>query len=122
MDLITLEYVDVIDNKKKKLQFSKYLISENCSYKSLFVLRVDGESMQPLILNNSLVVADLSQKEFKENDIFIISKDGKFWIKKAVEDDCKKRFVSINKKFSHLCYSFDEVRIIAKVVLTFTKF
>lgn len=121
MDLITLEYMDILDNRTKKLQFSKYLIDENCDQNSLFVLRVDGESMQPVILNKSLVVADLSKKEFEHESIFIISKDGEFWIKKALNNKNVKKFVSINREFSPLVYSYEDVRIIAKVVLTFTK-
>lgn len=122
MSLITLNYVDVFDeNKEKQIEFSKTLLDSDICLKSLFVLRVDGQSMEPLILDRSLVIADLSQKKFKNESIFIVSVHGKFWVKKAKLCSDKKKFVSLNKKFSHLVYDFDEVRVIAKVLLTFTK-
>lgn len=122
MKLISLEYIDLFDNdKKKKLEFSSNLLDKNTSLNSLFVLRVDGESMEPLVLNRSLVVADLSKKKFHKDNIFIVNIHGKFWIKKAKILGEKKMFVSINENFSHLVYDFSEVKIIARVLLTFSK-
>lgn len=122
METISLNYIDVFDeNKEKKIEFSRCLLDDDISINSLFVLRVDGESMQPLILDKALVIADLSQKSFFEESIYIVSVGGKFWIKKAKIIENKKKFVSINEDFSHLIYEFEEVRVIAKVVLTFTK-
>lgn len=60
MENIVLTYLDVFDeNKQKSLEFSKYLLEDEVNKDSLFVLRVDGESMQPVINHKALVVADL---------------------------------------------------------------
>lgn len=65
MARITLEYVDVLDGKNEKniLEFSTDLLKNPINEQSLFVSRVDGESMQPVIQDRALVVADLSQKK-----------------------------------------------------------
>lgn len=123
MDILTLDYVDVFDeNKSKKLSFSKELLDENIKENSLFVLRVDGKSMQPVINHKALVVADLSQKDIKNEKIYIVYYNNKMWIKKALIKQNKTVFVSINKDYSHLVYEFKDVHVVAKVILTFTKF
>ncbi|RYA22621.1 peptidase [Malaciobacter halophilus] len=122
MDILTLDYVDVFDEKKsKKLSFSKELLDENINESSLFVLRVDGKSMQPVINHKALVVADLSQKDIKNEKIYIVYYNNKMWIKKALIKENKTVFVSINKDYSHLVYDFEDVHVVAKVLLTFTK-
>ncbi|PPK62087.1 S24 family peptidase [Malaciobacter marinus] len=123
MDILTLDYVDVFDeNRSKKLSFSKELLDENIKESSLFVLRVDGKSMQPVINHKALVVADLSQKDIKNEKIYIVYYNNKMWIKKALIKQNKTVFVSINKDYSHLVYEFKDVHVVAKVILTFTKF
>ncbi len=118
MDLITLEYVDI--EEKKSLQFSKDLLKEPYNIKSLFVIKVEGESMQPLITDQSLAVADLSQTKITDNGIYLVYQENKMWIKKANIKDNKREFISINEEFSHLIFQEKEVRVIAKAVLTFT--
>jgi phage repressor protein C with HTH and peptisase S24 domain len=122
MNTIKLEYHQEIDLKivKKELEFSKDLLKQPYALESLFVIQVDGKSMQPHINDKALVVADLSQKEFENNGIFLVYKDDKMWIKKALIIDKKEFFVSINPDFSHLVYKKEESRIVAKAILTFT--
>ena len=122
MNTIKLEYHQEIDLKivKKELEFSKDLLKQPYALESLFVIQVDGKSMQPHINDKALVVADLSQKEFENNGIFLVYKDDKMWIKKALIIDEKGFFVSINPDFSHLVYKKEESRIVAKAILTFT--
>ena len=122
MNTIKLEYHQEIAGKiqKKELEFSKELLQTSYILTSLFVTQVDGKSMQRLIRHKALVVADLSQKEFENNGIFLVYKDDKMWIKKALIIDKKEFFVSINPDFSHLVYKKEESRIVAKAILTFT--
>ena len=122
MNTIKLEYNQEINGKveKKELEFSKDLLKSPYKLESLFVIQVDGKSMQPLINDKALVVADLSFKEFGNDGIFLVYKDNKMWIKKAKTIDNKEYFVSINPDFSHLIYKKEESRIIAKAILTFT--
>ena len=121
MDTIKLEYHQIIDGNavRKELEFQSDLLKLPYSKKSLFVSTVEGRSMQPLIKDRSLVVADLSQKEFEDGAIFLIEKDQNMWIKKASTIEKKDFFVSINPDYSHLVYKKDDCRIIAKVLLHF---
>ncbi len=84
------------------------------------MIQVDGKSMETLINDKALVVADLSKKEFENNKIFLVYKDDRMWIKKAKIIDNKEYFVSINPDFAHLVYEKKDTRIIAKTILTFT--
>lgn len=120
-DIIEIEYNDYINGKyvKKVFELEKNLIKEDYSESSLFVSKVEGESMQPLIKDNAFVIADLSKKEFINEDIFLIFKENKMWIKKAFILSKEELFVSINPKFSHLKYKKEDCRIIAKVLLFF---
>ncbi len=122
MNLIELEYNEIIDNtcEKKKIRFSRELITVPFKQESLFVIKVEGESMQPLINDNALVIADLSQVDIHNNAIYIIYKDDKMWIKQVKVDKGSIEFVSINKEYSHLVYKSEEVRVVARAVLTFT--
>lgn len=122
MNTIKLEYHQEIAGKieKKELVFSKDLLKTPYNINSLFVIQVDGKSMQTLINDKALVVADLSQKEFEDEAIFLVYKDGRMWIKKAKIIDEKEYFISINPDFSHLIYKKEETRVIAKALLTFT--
>lgn len=122
MNIIKLEYHQEIAGKiqKKELEFSKDLLKTPYNITSLFVIQVDGKSMQTLINDKALVVADLSQKEFEDEAIFLVYKDDRMWIKKAKIVDKKEYFVSINPDFSHLVYKKEETKIIAKALLTFT--
>lgn len=124
MPLITLEYVDTLDadNEKKVLNFSTSLLKEPVNKSSLFVIQVDGKSMQPVIKDRTLVVADLSQKELQDGGIYLVYYDNKMWIKQAKEKLSGMTLVSINEEYSHLVYKAEDVRVVAKAVLSFNTF
>lgn len=119
MELIHLEYTDVFDNNaSKKIVFSKYLIKKEFNEKSLFVVLVDGESMQPMINHRAVIVADLSQKELESDGIYLLYYGDKMWVKRYNKQD--ETFISINPLYSHLVYQKDDIYLVAKVLLTFT--
>lgn len=122
MSNIALEYHQMMDDTvvKKELNFSEELLTSPYALASLFVIQVEGRSMQPLIKDKALVVADLSQKTFEEEGIFLVDYDNKMWIKQARMVEGKACFVSINPEFAHLVYEAKDVAVIAKAVLTFT--
>ena len=121
MSLISIEYTDTLDgeNEKKVLEFSQDLLPKGANIASLFVIKVDGESMQPVIKDRTLVVADLSQKEVQDKGIYLVCKDDRMWIKQAKKERDEMTFVSINEAYSHLVYKQTDVRVIAKAVLAF---
>lgn len=122
METISLEYYEKIDDRweTRELIFSSALIQRSYSHASLFVIRVDGQSMEPFIQHNALVVSDLSQKEYENGSIFLVYKDDRMWIKKASVIEGKEYFISLNEGYEHLVYLSSEVRIVAKAILTFT--
>lgn len=124
MSLVILEYVDVLSgkNEKKVLEFSIDLLPEPVNKESLFVVKVDGESMQPMIKDRTLVVADLSQRTVEAHGIYLVYQNNNMWIKQAKQENTGMTFISINKAFSHLVFNEAEVRVVAKVVLSFSTF
>ena len=124
MSLVILEYVDVLGgkNEKKVLEFSMDLLPEPVNKESLFVIKVDGKSMQPVIKDRALVVADLSQRVVEDQGIYLVYQNNSMWIKQAKQENTGMTFVSINKAFSHLVYNEVKVRVVAKVVLSFSTF
>lgn len=124
MALISLEYLEPLNNSVEKhiISFSDNLLKEGVNPASLFVIKVEGESMQPLIPDGSYVVADLSQKNLKHNDIYIVERDNRLWIKQAFVTKEHEKFVSINHDYAHLEYEKESVRVVAKVVLHFHAF
>jgi len=124
MPRIKLDYVDVLggNNEKKVLEFSTDLLPKPVNKTSLFVIKVDGQSMQPVIKDRTLVVADLSQRTLEDESIYLVYQDDKMWIKQAKQEAAGMKFVSINKDFSHLVYDEAEVRVVAKAVLSFNTF
>lgn len=124
MSLISLEYFDVLGGKieKKILNFSEDLLKGPFKKASLFVSTVDGQSMQPVIQDRALVVADLSQTKVEDQGIYLVDYDNKMWIKQAKKEASGMTFVSINKNFSHLVYKAENVRVVAKTILSFSTF
>ena len=117
--MINLEYTDIFDNNKiKELVFSKHLLTSKFNEKSLFTLIVDGKSMQPMINDRAVIVADLSLKELLNDKIYLVYYEEKMWVKKY--DSENKIFFSINPDFSHLVYKKADVHLVAQVLLTFT--
>ncbi|WP_419765833.1 MAG: S24 family peptidase [Arcobacter sp.] len=117
--MIKLEYTDIFNNKKiEKLQFSKNLIKHTYNEKSLFAILVDGKSMEPLISDKAVVVADLSNKTLENDGIYLVYYENKMWIKRYKAEN--KTFFSINPAFSHLTYKKEKTHLVAKVLLTFT--
>ncbi|AXX92017.1 peptidase [Malaciobacter molluscorum LMG 25693] len=121
-NIITLEYTDVFDeNRQKKVTFSQDLIPSKTNVKSLFAILVDGKSMQPKINDKAIVIADLSSKEVEDDSIYIVYYDNKMWVKKAILKQNSFLFISINEDYKHLVYKQEDVYVVAKAILTFTK-
>lgn len=121
--LISLEYKAIEEGEvvDKVVEFSSSLLEGAFNEESLFAVTVEGESMQPLISDRALVIADLSQKELQDSSIYLVYHGDKMWIKQYKENDDKKEFISLNPKFSHLVYPVLECHVVARVMLTFTK-
>lgn len=123
MHIISLTYIDTTQNNQEKtLSFSADLLKESYTESSLFVSKVNGQSMQPTIFHDALVVADLSNKQIQDEKIYLVNYENNMWIKQAQYDDATDSFTfnSINPDYAHLIYDQKAVYVIAKVLLTFT--
>ena len=64
----------------------------NSSYKYTEIIKVFGESMNPLIKDNSLIFIDTSIKDIKDKHIYVVNINGEIFIK----------YIQINKNYYHL--------------------
>ena len=64
----------------------------NTSYKYKEIIKVFGESMNPLIKDNSLIFIDTSIKDIKDKHIYVVNINGEIFIK----------YIQINKNYYHL--------------------
>lgn len=115
--IIKLTYYNISLKKISTLEFSSSRIKEKFKKESLFVLNLEGKSMQPLILDKSLLIVSLDYGEIIDKSLYIIEHEKNLWLKQADISNHKMRFISINKDFSHIIYEKEDIRIIAKVLL-----
>lgn len=118
--MITLKYIN-LQNQELQLSFSKHLLCKNTNEKSLFVMEIQGSSMEPLVLNKSLVILDLSKKELILDSLFLIALNNEVYIKKYIIKNKKEMFVSINESYKDMFFMKKDIRVIAKAVLTFSR-
>ena len=67
-------------------------------------------------------MVNLSQKELEDGGIYLVYYDNRMWIKQAKENLSGMTFISINEAYSHLIYKEEEVRVVAKAILSFNTF
>lgn len=121
-DLITLEYYNQNVKQKEVLRFSPSLLKGKPRLSSLFVIKIEGESMQDLIQDQSLIVASLDVDTLSDACLYLIDYENRLWLKKAKKIKNTFVFISINKKFSHLIFKKEEIRVVAKVLASFASF
>ena len=64
----------------------------NSSYKYTEIIKVFGDSMSPIIKDNSLIFIDTSIKDIKDKHIYVVNINGEIFIK----------YIQINKNYYHL--------------------
>lgn len=81
-----------------------------------FALTVNGDSMEPLIKNGSIIYIH-SQEDVENGTISIVELDGAVTCKKIYKEDNKLKLVSINEKYEPMLIDKGNVRILGKVIL-----
>ena len=81
-----------------------------------FALTVNGDSMEPLINNGSIIYIH-SQEDVENGTISIVEIDGSVTCKKIYKEDNKLKLVSINEKYEPMLIDRGNVRILGKVIL-----
>ena len=121
-NVITLEYYNQSLKQKEVLHFSPSLLKEKPRISSLFVIKLEGESMQDLIQDKSLLVASLDADTLSDGCLYLLDHENTLWLKKAKKIKNTFVFVSINKKFSHLVFKEEDIRVVAKVLASFATY
>jgi len=121
-NLLSLEYYNQSVKKKEVLHFSSSLLKSKPRISSLFALQIEGESMQDLIQDKSLLVASLDIGTLSDGCLYLLDYENKLWVKKAKKINNSFVFISTNEKFSHLLFKEEEIRVVAKVLASFASY
>jgi repressor LexA len=91
----------------------------NSSYKYTEIIKVFGESMNPLIQDNSLIFIDTSIKDVKDKHIYVVNINGEIFIKQIIiKKDCY-HLKSINPNYEDI--KVKDLVVIGKVTGVFNK-
>ena len=81
-----------------------------------FALVVNGDSMEPLIANKSIVYIH-KQEDVENGTIAVVEIENAVTCKKVYKEDGKLRLVSLNKKYDDMIFEKGNIRILGKVIL-----
>ena len=118
-----LATIDGIKNAEK-ISIPRMFLGKHQNSSDLFAMKVNGDSMDNIIPNDSYVVAKpINPLDLKDEDIVIFSHDGEYSMKRYRFDEEDQVIVfspeSANKKFRDIVIPFDtqnDLKIYAKVI------
>lgn len=98
------------------------LLGRYARSKNLLIMKVNGESMNRVIENGSIIAVktDIDVGSLKDGDIVVFNHEYKFSLKRFYRTDTKLIFKpdSTDISFTDITYSIDEdVRIVGKVIM-----
>jgi len=91
----------------------------NSSYKYTEIIKVFGESMNPLIKDNSLIFIDTSIKDIKDKHIYVLNINGEIFIKQIIIKENYYYIKSINPDYEDI--KVKELVVIGKVTGVFNR-
>ncbi len=91
----------------------------NSSYKYTEIIKVFGESMNPLIKDNSLIFIDTSIKDIKDKNIYAVNLTGEIFIKQIIIKKDYYYLTSINPDYEDI--KVKDLVVIGKVTGVFNK-
>lgn len=91
----------------------------NSSYKYTEIIKVFGESMNPLIKDNSLIFVDTSIKDIKNKHIYVVNLTGEIFIKQIIIKKDYYYLTSINPDYEDI--KVKDLVVIGKVTGVFNK-
>lgn len=91
----------------------------NSSYKYTEIIKVFGESMNPLIKDNSLIFIDISIKDIKDKNIYAVNLTGEIFIKQIIIKKDYYYLTSINPDYEDI--KVKDFVVIGKVTGVFNK-
>lgn len=91
----------------------------NTSYKYTEIIKVFGDSMNPLIKDNSLIFIDTSIKDIKDKNIYVVNLTGEIFIKQIIIKKDYYTLKSINTDYEDI--KVKDLVVIGKVTGVFNK-
>ena len=91
----------------------------NSSYKYTEIIKVFGDSMSPIIKDNSLIFIDTSIKDIKDKHIYVVNVNGEIFIKQIIIRKDYYHLKSINLDYEDI--KVKEIVVIGKVNGVFNK-
>lgn len=91
----------------------------NSSYKYTEIIKVFGESMNPLIKDNSLIFIDTSIKDIKDKNTYVVNINGEIFIKQIIIKKDYYYLKSINLDYEDI--KVKDLVVIGKVTGVFNK-
>lgn len=114
-DLIT----EFLHPKEKEVVLVPHL-----SFRAMFIIEVDGDSMEPVIRKGELlIVTHVFPNEIEDNKIYIIhTRDGETLVKRLIADQERRAFmlISENRKYKNQMALEAEVMNFFKVISRYT--
>lgn len=95
------------------------LLHINSSYKYTEIIKVFGDSMNPLINDNSLIFVDTSIKEINDTYIYVLNINGEIYIKYVKKEKEYYYIKSINQDYEDI--KVKELVVIGKVTGVFNR-
>lgn len=77
---------------------------------------MDDETMRPVISKGDQVIIDLSKTVIEDGSLYLIYKDGGFWIRRIFREFRNIKLVTESKYLTPVTLSPDELSIIGKVI------
>jgi len=91
----------------------------NSSYKYTEIIKVFGDSMSPIIKDNSLIFIDTSIKDIKDKHIYVVNVNGEIFIKQIIIKKDYYYLTSVNPDYEDI--KVKDLVVIGKVNGVFTK-
>ena len=91
----------------------------NSSYKYTEIIKVFGDSMSPIIKDNSLIFIDTSIKDIKDKHIYVVNVNGEIFIKQIIIRKDYYHLKSINIDYEDI--KVKDLVVIGKVTGVFNK-
>lgn len=118
----------VLEDDVEKIELPNSMMGKWANAKDVFIAKTNGESMNKIIANGSLIaVKCVPLEELKNGDIVVFSYDNDYSVKRFIDDKQNKRFIfrpeSTDEVFTDYVVSYDNaslLKIHGKVVVYIT--
>lgn len=112
------EYISAKTQRDSELMFSPGILENleiDPSSAALYIVMND-ETMSPVIGKGDQVIVDLSQTQIEDGSLYLIHRDGGFWIRRIFREFRNIKLVTESKYLQPITLSPEELSLIGKVV------